>query len=51
MQFVLHRQAERASRLKKAEEDKRKGEEMRRAAMEGRTSESADCFMFNPLCV
>ena len=43
--------AERASQLKKAEEDKRKGEEMRRAAMEGRSSESTDCFMFNSLCV
>jgi len=31
--------AERAAQLKKAEEDKRKGEEMRRAAMEGISSE------------
>ena len=40
---------ERAAQLKKAHEDKQKGEEMRRAAMEGISCESACYFMFNLL--
>ena len=41
--------AKRAVQLKKAQEDKQKGEEMRRAAMEGISCESACYFMFNLL--
>ena len=41
--------AKRVAQLKKVQEDKQKGEEMRRAAMEGISCESVCYFMFNLL--
>ena len=43
--------AERAANRKKIEEDKRKGEEMRRAAMEGIGSMFVYCFYLDFRCV